>query len=168
MNSCFTFILWMARYNKIMFFCFLFFLCEKAGTGIIILAQVWVTAFQESLRLTMTQIPSLNILGSIIRTKNANCLFPLPQPSFLSIIKQRAGRLFCVFHWIIYMCHHRRSSVRSAEGGGRHRKNVERLSVHKDIDKWLREEESGVESCWMVRRSWTERVGKYRNKKKGR
>lgn len=40
------------------------------------------------------------------------------------------------------MCHHRRSSVRSAEGGGRHRKNVERLSVHKDIDKWLREKKA--------------------------
>lgn len=45
------------------------------------------------------------------------------------------------FRWINHMCHHRRSCVCvwSAEEGGRHRKNVERLSVHKDIDVWLRE-----------------------------
>lgn len=40
-----------------------FFLLENSGTGIIILAQVWDSSFQESLRLTMTQMLSFENCG---------------------------------------------------------------------------------------------------------
>lgn len=119
-----------------------FLLRESAGTGIIILARVWVSSFQESLRLTMTQILSFENFGLDYHHKECQLsLSPSASPSSLFLSDRIAHRQStqCFPLNKPHVSSQKRSSVWSEEGGERHRKNVERLSVHKDIDVWLRE-----------------------------
>lgn len=72
-----------------------FFQWESTGTGIIILARVWsVSSFQESLRLTMTQIRSFWKFWaglSAQRTQTVSFSLRFSIPSFLSL-DRIAGR----------------------------------------------------------------------------
>ncbi len=113
------------------------FLWGCAGAGFIILARVWVASFQESFRLTLSQIPSFENLGPDYQHKDWKLsLFP---PCF-SIFSDRIARRQSTQCFPLNKPHVSSQKIQCVISGERRRKkNVERLSVHKDIDVWLRE-----------------------------
>lgn len=130
-----------------------FLLRESAGTGIIILARVWVASFQESLRLTMTQIPSFENFGLDYQHKECQLsLSPSASPSSL-FLSDRIARRQSTQCFPLNKPHVSSQKIQCVIRGGRREAQEKRGKVKCTQRYWrvTQREERGVESCRIVR-----------------
>lgn len=137
------------RWHTRVWWCF--FLSENSAKGIIILAQDWDASFQESLRLTMTQIPAFENFG-LITTKNdislSLCFSILP-----FYFQQNSMQTEYTQCFPLNKPHVSSQKIQCVISGGRREAQEKRGKVKCTQRYWrvTKREERGVESCGIVR-----------------
>lgn len=136
-----------------------FFPCKDAGTGTIILAQVWVSSFQESFRLTVTQISSFENFGPDYQHKEWKLSLSPPSASQSSLfLPDRIARTQSTQCFPLNKPHVSSQKIQCVISGGRRevqgKKEKKKRGKVKCTQRYWRvtqREEREVESCRMVR-----------------